>query len=198
MRRPPAGNTPILITKYPNKITVSGRLDKPKNIGKIAHDPNIGALSYISYTLRKLGWDKDIEIIDHHVAQSSVKENSKNKFLSICNMLDLRLEGIVMPSHYELPDSYWHYEDKSEKMASILFHIACEYIGFKEVYQNHAGCERGYFKTIDNKLLTLPKYCGEDEHNLLIPDVIMRDDTNKIIYLMEQIKKALSFYYLDS
>lgn len=185
MRRPPAGNTPILIKKYPNKITISGRLDKPKNIGKIAHDPNIGALSYISYTLRQLGWKDEIEIIDHHIDQSSVRNNSKNKFLSICNMLNIKMEGIVMPSHYELPDSYWHYENKSEKMASILFHIACEYVGLKEVYQNHAGCERGYFKTKDNKLLTLPKYCGDDEHNLLIPDVIMRDDDNKVVYLME-------------
>ncbi len=185
MRRPPAGNTPILIKKYPNKITVSGRLDKPKNIGKIAHDPNIGALSYISYTLRQLGWKGEIEIVDHHVDQSSVRENSKNKFLSICNLLNLTMEGITMPSHYSLPDSYWHYEDKSEKMASILFHIACEAIGLKEVYQNHAGCERGYFKTKDNNLITLPKYCGLDEHNLLIPDVIMRDDNNRIVYLIE-------------
>lgn len=185
MRRPPAGNTPILITKSENKITVSGRLDKPKNIGKIAHDPNIGALSYISYTLRNLGWNKEIQIIDHHVEQSSVRNNSKNKFLSICSILNLTMEGIIMPTHYELPDSYWHYETKSEKIASILFHVICEQLGFKEVYQNHAGCERGYFKTKDNKLLALPKYCGIDNHNLLIPDVIVRDDQNKIIYLIE-------------
>lgn len=185
MRRPPAGNTPILIHKTDNKITISGRLDKPKNIGKIAHDPNIGALSYISYTLRQLGWNGEIEIIDHNVVQSSVRNNSQNKFLSICIMLNLKMKGITMPTNYELPDSYWHYEDKSEKMASILFHIACECIGLKEVYQNHAGCERGYFKTAFGELITLPKRCGADEHNLLIPDVIMRDDINRTVYLME-------------
>lgn len=185
MRRPPAGNTPILINKVGNKITVSGRLDKPRNIGKIAHDPNIGALSYISYTLRQLGWTGEIEIVDHHVVQSSIRGNSHNKFLSICNMLNLTMEGITMPTHYELPDSYWHYEDKSEKVASIFFHIACECLGFKEVYQNHAGCERGYFKSSADKLITLPKYCGADNHNLLIPDVIMRDDVKKVVYLIE-------------
>lgn len=202
MRRPPAGNTPILINRYPDKITISGRLDKPNNIGKIAHDPNIGALSYISYTLRQLGWDKEIEITEHNVAQASVRNNSKNKFLSICNMLNITMEGIVMPNNYELPDSYWHYEVQSEKVASILFHICCEDIGLKEVYQNHAGCERGYFKTLDNILETLPKKCGEDSNgnliairdkntlannkrDLLIPDVIMRDDASKTIYLME-------------
>lgn len=90
-----------------------------------------------------------------------------------------------MPTNYELPDSYWHYEDKSEKMASILFHISCECLGLKEVYQNHAGCERGYFKSASGELIPLPKYCGADQHNLLIPDVIMRDDVNRVVYLME-------------
>jgi hypothetical protein len=185
MRKPPAGNTPILIKKYEDKITVSGRLDKPKNIGKISHDPNIGALSYISYTLRQLGWTGEIEIVDHHISQENVRENSKNKFLSICSLLNIKMEGIRMPAHYELNDSYWHYEKRSEKIASILFHIICECLGFNEVYQNHAGCERGYFKTSSGELITLPKYCGDDNHNLLIPDVIMCDDRNRVVYLIE-------------
>lgn len=185
MRRPPQGNTPILINKYPNKITVSGRLDKPGNIGRISHDPNIGALTYISYTLRELGWTGEIEIIDHHISPDNVRENSRNKFLSICNLLNLKMEGITMPRNYVLNESYWHYENQSEKLGSILFHIICEHLGYHEVYQNHAGCERGYFKSSSGELITLPKYCGDDNHNLLIPDVIMRDDTNRVIYLIE-------------
>lgn len=185
MRRPPAGNTPIIITKTENKITISGRLDKPQNIGKISHDPNIGALSYISYTLRTLGWKQEIQIVDHHINPLTIRNNSKNKFLSICNLLNISMEGITMPEHYEFPNSYWHYETKSEKLASILFHVITEKIGFKEVYQNHAGCERGYFITDNRKLIALPKHCGNDNHNLLIPDVIVRDDTNKIVYLIE-------------
>lgn len=186
MKRPPESNTPILITKDKDKISISGRLDKPNNIGKISHDPNIGALSYISYTLRQLGWTGDIEITRHHISQSSIKENSKNKFLSICKLLNIHMEDLTLPSNYELPDSYWHYETKSEKMASILFHILCECCGLKEVYQNHAGCERGYFKTGGGELITLPKKVPADKNkNLLIPDVIVRDDENKIVYLME-------------
>lgn len=185
MRKPPTGNTPILINQIGNKITISGRLDKPNNVGRIAHDPNIGALSYISYTLRQLGWKGEIEIIDHNVRQSFVKEDSHNKFLSICNLLNIKLEGLKLPKHYKLSTLYWHYEYKSEKMASILFHIACECLGMKEVYQNHAGCERGYFRTGTDELITIPKYCGLDKHNLLIPDVIMRDDANRVIYLIE-------------
>jgi len=184
MRRPPNGE-PILIHKNGGRITISGRLDKPGHIGEIAHDPNIGALSYISYTLRHLGWAGEIEITNHHVVQNSVTAHSKNKFLSICHLLDLKMEGIMMPADYELPDSYWHYEDKSEKLASILFHIVCECVGLKEVYQNHAGCERGYFKLPSGQLLALPKRCGADNHKLSIPDVIMRSDLKRTIYLME-------------
>lgn len=51
MRQPPKGNTPILIKKLENKITISGRLKKG---GSLSHDPNIGALSLISATLRAL------------------------------------------------------------------------------------------------------------------------------------------------
>ena len=184
MKPPPVGNTPILICRSKNKITVSGKLDKSDS-GLISNDPNIGALSYISYTLRQFGWQGEIEIVNHHVAQSSVKNNSQNKFLSICDMLHLTMEGITMPSQYLPPSSYWHYETKSEKVASILFHIACEYIGLKEVYQNHAGCERGYFKTANDELIALPKVCGTDNHKLSLPDIILRDDLNQIVYLME-------------
>lgn len=197
MRRPPAGNTPILIHKSGSKITVSGRLDKPGHLGKIAHDPNVGALSMIACTLRRLGWAGEIEITAHQVVQSSVQENSRNKFLSICRMLNVGLAGITMPTNYALPVSYWHYERESEKMASILFHVACECLGLKEVYQNHAGCERGYFRSASGQLITLPKYCGPDRHILRIPDVVMRDDANRVVYLMEGKKRTTMYDGLE-
>ena len=72
MRRPPAGNVPIVINKYEDRIEVSGRLSKPAEAGNIGHDPNIGALSLIGYCLRKLGWDKKIVITRHGVSQSYI------------------------------------------------------------------------------------------------------------------------------
>lgn len=186
MRMPPKGNTPIIINEYPGKITVSGRLDKPQNIGKISHDPNIGALSIIGKTLRILGWTGDIVITEHRITQSYVSgTKGKNKFLFICKMLNMRLDGIKMPENALIPENYWHYEKSSEKVASILLHIVAELGGFIEVYQNHAGCERGYFKTSTNELITLPKKIGNPERNLLIPDLVFRDDKDKIVYLIE-------------
>ena len=185
MRRPPAGNVPITITKYADRIEVSGRLAKPADAGNIGHDPNIGALSMISACIRKLGWDKDIVITLHGVTQEYVTHTrGKNKFLYICNILGMRLDGIRMPNNVVLPELYWHYEKNSEKMASILLHVLCLYNGFHTVYENHAGCERGYFRPKNGQLITLPK---KDRHgeNLYLPDVVLYDSKTDLVILVE-------------
>lgn len=185
MRQPPAGNVPITIRGYPDRIEISGRLAKPATAGNIGHDPNIGALSMISKCIRALGWTGDIVITKHGVTQQYVdKTCGKNKFLYICSILGLRLEGIVMPRRVSLPESYWHYEMSSEKMASILLHVLGEYNGMHGVYQNHAGCERGYFKTKDNRLVTLPKK-DTNGVNLYLPDLVLYDEPSNYIILVE-------------
>ena len=185
MRKPPAGNVPIEITKYDDRIEISGRLAKPADAGNIGHDPNIGGLSMISKCLRVLGWNKDIVITLHGVTQNYVdRTNGKNKFLYICNQLNMRLDGINMPTNTSLPEQYWHYEMSSEKVASILLHMVCSKYGMSCVYENHAGCERGYFWTKNRKEITLPK---KDRHNqnLLLPDVVLYDEPTNQILLVE-------------
>ena len=183
MRKPPAGNVPIEITPYSDRIEISGRLAKPADAGNIAHDPNIGALSIISKTIRYLGWNKRIVITKHAVSQSYVNRSTGNKFLYLCKILNVELQGISIPEQ-TLPSDYWHYETKSEKVASILLHILAENYNERGIYENHAGCERGYFKTLDNKLITLPK---KDIHgvNLYIPDLVLHDPKAKTIILIE-------------
>ena len=185
MRKPPAGNVPIEISKFPDRIEISGRLSKPADAGNIGHDPNIGALSMISKCIRTLGWNKDIVITMHGVTQAYVnKTKGKNKFLYICNILGLKLEGIVMPKSVSLPELYWHYEMSSEKMTSILLHIFGMYNGMYGVYENHAGCERGYFRTKSGKLITLPKK-DKQGINLYLPDVVLYDEHSNFILLVE-------------
>lgn len=183
MRKPPKGNVPIEITPYSDRIEISGRLAKPADAGNIAHDPNIGALSIISKAIRYLGWNKRIVITKHAVSQSYVNRSTGNKFLYLCKILNLELQGISIPEQ-TLPSNYWHYEMKSEKVASILLHILAENYNERGIYENHAGCERGYFKTLDNKLITLPK---KDTHgeNLYIPDLVLHDPKAKTIILIE-------------
>ena len=186
MRMPPAGNVPITIQKFDNHIEISGRLAKPACAGNIGHDPNIGALSMISACIRKLGWTKDIVITMHGVTQQYVnRTHGKNKFLYICSILDMRLDGIIMPLNTAMPELYWHYEKRSEKMADILLHLQTVYNGMYCVYENHAGCERGYFRTKSGDLITLPKKDKTGINNLYIPDVILFDELTDVIILIE-------------
>lgn len=185
MRRPPAGNVPIEIKKYDDHIEISGRLAKPADAGNIGHDPNIGALSMISACIRKLGWDKDIIITLHGVTQAYVNNTKgKNKFLYICNILGIKLDGIEMPQNVVLPDLYWHYEKKSEKMADILLHVQTTYHNMYCVYENHAGCERGYFRNKSGALITLPKK-DKKGVNLYLPDVVLYDSKTEYVLLVE-------------
>lgn len=186
MRLPNKTNVPILINKVgTNRITVSGRLSKPKDKGNIAHDPSIGTLTCISSTLRKLGWDKDIVITKHGVTQEYVSKNKNNKFIRICMLLNIKLDGITIPTDVELPEYYWQYAMSSEKVASILLHLTCQYAEINGIYENHAGCERSYFREADGSLTTLHKKDSGGVENLLLPDIVLKNDKTKEIYLIE-------------
>lgn len=185
MRKPPAGNVPITICKNEDIIEISGRLSKPGDAGNIGHDPNIGALSMISKCLRVLGWNQDIVITQHGVIQSYVdRTNGKNKFLYISRLLDIQLKGISLPNLVSMPEAYWHYEMSSEKMSSILLHMVAIYNGLECVYENHAGCERGYFRSKVGDLITLPKK-DKNGINLYLPDVVLYDSIANYVLLVE-------------
>ena len=182
MHLPNSTNVPILLHKYEDKITVSGRLYKK---GTISHDPNIGALSCIGATLRKLGWTKDIVVTLHGISQSIVnKTKGKNKCLFLFNMLGMNLDGIEMPTQVSMPEYYWNYSNSSEKVASNLLHLTCQYSNIHGIYENHAGCERGYFRTKDQRFIALPKK-DKQKKKLLLPDVVLCDDSSCTIYNIE-------------
>ena len=184
-RNPPAGNVPIRLRRDGDVIYISGRLAKPKDAGNIGHDPNIGTLSMLAKGLRVLGWTGRIVVTQHGVTQKYMnRSGAKNKFIFVCKLLDVELEDIKLPGNIELPSKYWHYERRSEKVASILLHILGENNGLVEVYQNHAGCERGYFFSKDREQITLPKKATNGE-NLLLPDVVMFDIDENTAILVE-------------
>jgi hypothetical protein len=182
MRAPPAGNVPINLKKFNDKITVSGRLYKS---GGLSHDPNIGALSIISETLRFLGWKKDIVITLHGLSQSNLGRT--NKFIRIANELDIKLDGLVLPKTI-LPDDYWHYDINSEKNGTIFLHlILMEVENISIIYENHAGCERGYFFDKDNTPIVIHKYIENNKSNgiIHIPDLIICNHKTNEIYNYE-------------
>jgi len=178
MPRPPASNVPILIEKVGDDlITVSGRLWKA---GGLAHDPNIGALALIAATLRSLGWEKRIVITRHGLTQSMV--NPGNKFVQIANHHSIELDGITMPQAI-FPNNYWRYETSGEKLGTIFTHLLVEeFSNGMSIYENHAGCERGYFFTSDGSPLTVSKRMIDEHGNMpadaekiALPDLVLID-----------------------
>lgn len=178
MRKPPKNNIPIKIFKSLNSFQISGRLVKNNSL---SHDPNIGAISGIAKTLRKLGYNNTIEVILHGLStQKQVGRN--NKFIQIANMLDISLQGLNIPK--ALPNKeYWHYETKGEKLATIFIHlVVTHFTSTKAIFENHAGCEKGYFFDKSGKAIALEKYedkkaykQGDKNKRLFIPDLILLD-----------------------
>lgn len=187
MRRPPSGNIPILIKKTQEKIQISGRLFKA---GGLCHDPNIGALSIIAAVLRKLGWNNDIEIIRHGLSQSHVK--CRNKFIQIANQLNIKLEKLCIPSS-TLHKNYWKYDTDGEKLGTIFIHIVVEnFTSGYSIFENHAGCEKGYFYTSDGQCVALAKYADRDAYKkgdktqiVYIPDLVLIDIDEKEVITIE-------------
>ncbi len=193
MRKPPRGNVPILIKKTNNAIYISGRLIKSDSL---SHDPNIGALTLISKTLRILGWKGRIIITHHGLKQRHVSHS--NKFILIANALHIELEKLEIPK-MDLPESYWKYENKSEKLATILLHmLSLRTTDIIPIYENHAGCERGYLYDLKGNPIVVHKYIERNKRKGIVnlPDLVLRDDYNKEIYSLEgkitaKLKKAL-------
>lgn len=182
MRRPPAGNVPIDISIVGKEFRISGRLLKN---GGLAHDPNIGALTLIASTARKLGWKDKIVITKHGLSQNHVQP--RNKFVRIANSLNIGLEGLEMPKS-QLEHPYWHYNTTGEKLATIFVHLVVEnFANGVSIFENHAGSEKGYFVTPEKNYLALEKYVPgvEPRKSFDIPDLILLDIERKQILNIE-------------
>ncbi len=188
MARPKAkNNIPILINKNGDDIEISGRLYKS---GYLAHDPNIGALSIIAACLRKLGWEGGITIVQHGLSQHNVGKG--NKFVQIANKLGIGLDGLSVPESV-LPPLYWHYDNQGEKLGTIFIHIVVE--NFTEsyaIFENHAGCEKGYFITANGECVALAKYydveqykAGDKDKIIFIPDLVLLDTVETEVITIE-------------
>jgi hypothetical protein len=195
MKKPPAGNVPITIVKYSEKIEISGRLFKS---GTLSHDPNIGALSIICAVIRILGWDKFLIITQHGLIQKNL--TSKNKFILIANMLSIKLLELTLPI-VDINNDYWKYDKTGEKLGTIFIHIIVE--SFTEgysIFENHAGCEKGYFITSNGDHIPLEKYSDKEKYKngdkskiIHIPDLVLIDFGKNEVVNVEGKKYKLRF-----
>jgi hypothetical protein len=187
MRKAPKGNVPILLTKSKTKIEVSGRLFKSDGL---SHDPNIGALSIICAVLRQLGWTKKIEITQHGLLQNHVGKT--NKFIQIANKIGISLKGLTIPK-VGMNSDYWKYDKDGEKLGTIFIHLVVEeFTQGYSIFENHAGCEKGYFFPLSGEPIPLEKYkdralykAGDKKQIIEIPDLILLDKKEKEIINIE-------------
>ena len=171
-----ADNTPLSIHKTDDEgvYRISGKLEKS---GAFSHDPNMGAITLLAKLIKKLDRNtKKIIVFNHGLTQKMVK-NSENKFVKIANALGIELKGLTLQKP-QVDKEYWKYNNTGEKIGSILLHLLLQYKGIKIIYENHAGCEQGYFEFPNGELKSIEKKTGK-------PDLILIDDENKTIYLIE-------------
>jgi hypothetical protein len=169
MKPPPGDNVPITIVELDDRIEVSARLSNPVEKHNIGHDPNMGAISLIASTIRKLGYDKDIVITQHGVSKEYLEKSKGNKLLRIITKPEVNatLENLTIPDLIPIKGGYWKYEESSEKMVSILVHLQANYQGIAHIYENHAGSERGFLRDAKGQEIPIPKVIGSED----IPDV---------------------------
>jgi len=177
MRHAKVDNVPIELKKIKKGIEVSGRLYKS---GRLSHDPNIGALSLICAVLRKLGWSGKLTITKHGLEQKHVGKT--NKFIQIANDLKISLAGLKVPK-CKINRNYWKYEKEGEKLGTIFIHLVVEnFTSGYSIFENHAGCEKGYFIPKEGDPIPLTKYKdrakyknGDKAQSVEIPDLILID-----------------------
>jgi len=180
----------VEIKRTEDAIYISAKLEK---YGKLEHDPTIGMVSLIADCLRKFGWAGRIVITDHGVTKYSA--TGKNKFNYIARICAIELEGLDR-SNVAFPNAYWQLEKEREKSGTILAHILCENEpNGKLVYENHGGCERGYFyeySTGSRTWAPVEKYedkvaykAGDKKKIVHLPDLVIFDKKRNEVTNME-------------
>jgi len=168
-------NIPVSIKRGKNNtVIITGKLEKS---GTFSHDPNMGAISILAKLVRKLDHSVNDIIVTRHGLSQKMVDTTKNKFVKIANKLKISLHSVSINAT-SIGNSYWKYSITGEKIVSVFFHILLDYCDTKVIYENHAGCEQGYFEYPDGKLASIEKLTYK-------PDIIFIDNTSKIIYLIE-------------
>ncbi len=110
----------------------------------------------------------------------------------IANEIGISLQGLTIPKA-KMPSNYWRYDMDGEKLGTIFIHLVVENFTLgKSIFENHAGCEKGYFFPLDEEPIPLAKYKerelykqGDKTQIIEIPDLILEDIKRKEIINIE-------------
>ncbi len=150
----------------------------------------MGQIPLIAKVIRGLGWTKKIIVINYQVLQDRI---GINKFVNLANFINFELDNCKLPNS-KFNFDYWGFETNKEKVATILFHYF-ENNNLVTIFDNHGGCEKSYFYNKYNHEIKIDKKFSADGGK--IPDLVMRDDKNKVIYQFEGKKFNAIYKGLD-
>jgi hypothetical protein len=182
----PSHSVPVTLAVEGKLITISGRLNKTN--GMMNNDPNVGLMSGIVNAIHTIDPECRFKIVNHQLDVTRIGE--KNKFWFGVKGVALEIDGFS-GERAPLPATYYHEVRGGEKMSSILFQHQS---GLPAAFHNHAGCQRSSILSLDGTCAAVPK-------NVTMPDVVLVDAVNKVVYITEgkdssKIKNAQ--YQLDN
>jgi hypothetical protein len=166
----PSHSVPVTIARDGKLITISGRLNK--TCGMMNNDPNIGLVTGIVNAIHMIDAECTFKIINHQLDVTKIRE--KNKFWFGVKGIALEIDGFN-GERAPLPVVYYHEVKGGEKMSSILFQ---HHSGLPVAFHNHAGCQRSSIVSLNGTCAPVPK-------TVTMPDVVLVDTTNKVVYLTE-------------
>lgn len=185
---PPKSGQRINAIKRGTKITISVKLSQPSGVFS---DPNVGTVGLFASTLRILGWQHDIELINHSLTEKHWK--GKNKLTNACSLLKVNIRNARYAILADIPKNYWRYDTSGEKLASIFLHVLIENFshGFS-IFENHAGSEKGYLITKDCEYISIAKKidtstCKPKKYSteVKLPDLVLVDMQLKKVFNIE-------------
>jgi len=190
-------DVPIYVKDIGNRIEISGRLSNPGSTGtaakgytgEIKSDPNQGQLAIIAKSIREFGYKGPLRICDHDL-DPKVVAKQRNKFIKFAKYIDFEIDNCSI-KNVDFNQKYYKYSVESkEKIASILAQVILVNKGMKTIFENHGGCEKSFIDTDvfqqkggSNRYEIFPKKYSTTTRK--IPDLIMADQLNLIIYLYE-------------
>ena len=170
--------TPTGLKLENNILYISTKLLKPAGLS----DPGVGFVGGVSQAARKLGFKGDIVVINHKLPSVWLSKPRKSKLAKISEMLnvDFDIEKHKVQMKYSgVAKNYWTRKTTGEKHATILLEIMLRNRGWKVIYDNHAGTERGWFITPEGNHLPVAKNIGG------IPDLVVIAPDKKEILVIE-------------
>lgn len=152
------------------------------------HDPNHGWVASMIMTIMSLGVSNAVNL---EIPQREVElfKKSKGKLKKNLYYIFSKFNGTFLLNGEEVDleppeDShYWKYTDTGEKISTIDLSLCLVEKGYELIFENHAGCEKSFFRTSQGENMPFPK--KHNEEPIGIPDLIAQTPNKDKLLVIE-------------